>query len=63
MATDLNKDGIAVDEKRRRLSGSSMSKEEAGIVVDAVDKGAERAYGTSIVLPSPSLPLSHEDIP
>lgn len=34
-----------IEEKSRRLSGSSTSNEEAGIVVDTVEENVESAYG------------------
>lgn len=50
------------DEKGERGSTSSMSKEEAGVVVDAIDTTAERAYGTfySLVHSPSELPLTSQ---
>jgi len=45
MPVEHQKDIIMIEEKPRRLSGSSTSKEEAGIVIHTVDKNVEGAYG------------------
>jgi hypothetical protein len=47
MPIEQRKDITMADEKIRRLSGSSLSKEEAGIVIDTINKSVESAYGTS----------------
>jgi hypothetical protein len=47
MSTEQRKDIIMHDEKCRGGSASSLSKEEAGIIGDTIDKSAERAYGTT----------------
>lgn len=50
MSVEQQKDATIVDRNGRRGSISSVSKEEAGIVVGTIDMTAERAYGTSYTL-------------
>jgi hypothetical protein len=42
----VNTHAVTMDEKNPRISDSSLSKEEAGIVEEHFDKVTERAYGT-----------------
>jgi hypothetical protein len=44
MAVDMK--STVTDGKDRRMSGNSMSKEQAGVVEEHFDEAAERAYGT-----------------
>ena len=46
MSVNQQNNAILFYEKGERGSTSSMSKEEAGVIIDAIDTTAERAYGT-----------------
>jgi len=50
MPDEQHKDVTMIEEKPRRLSGSSTSKGEAGIVIDTFDKNIESAYGMFLLI-------------